>query len=377
MYPTTSKIHFGVAVLLPLFICGCMASSKDQPAKQELPQLPVTTLQAKDTVLQTPYVADIQAIRNIEIRTRVKGFLEHIYVDEGKSVQKGQLLFKINDEEYRVQLSKAKAELDNAIAAAKATEVELSRIKMLVDKKVVAKSELEVAQTKLTADRAMIDQARASVQSAENHVAYTSIRAPFDGIIDRIPLKAGSLIEEGALLTDLSDISTMYAYFSFPENEYLKYERTKNTNSTTRDVKLVLADGSPYPYAGHIETVEGQIEQNTGSIDFRASFPNPQRLLRHGATAKLYISSKIDDALLVPQTAVFDIQDKNYVYVIDQQNKLHMQGFTPMARLEHYFVVKEGLKPGDRILFEGAQKVQDGMTIKPESAPAKMLAMDK
>lgn len=376
MYSITSKTHFGLALLLPLFICGCMASSKDQPAQPEVPQLPVTRLQATDTVLQTPYVADMQAIRNVEIRTRVKGFLEHIYVDEGKSVQKGQLLFKINDEEFRVQLSKAKAELDNAIAAAKATELELSRIKLLVDKKVVAKTELEVAETKLTADRATIDQARATVQNAQNHVTYTSIRAPFDGIIDRIPLKAGSLIEEGALLTDLSDISTMYAYFSFPENEYLKYQRTK-TEKKSQDVKLVLADGSSYPYPGYIETVEGQIEQNTGSIDFRASFPNPQRLLRHGATAKLFISSKIDGAVLVPQTAVFDIQDKNYVYVVDQQNKLHMQSFVPLARLEHYFVVKDGLKPGERILFEGAQKVQDGMTIKPEAAPAKMLTMDK
>lgn len=353
-----------------------MASSKDKPVESEIPQLPVTTLQAKDTLLQTPYVADIQAIRNVEIRTRVKGFLEHIYVDEGQSVRKGQVLFKINDEEYRLQLSKARAELDNAIAAAKTTELEAKRIKLLVDKNVVSKSELEVALTKFNADKASIAEAKASVKSAENHLAYTSIRAPFDGIIDRIPLKAGSLIEEGTLLTDLSDISTMYAYFSFPENEYLKYQRTKDSKAQTREVKLILADGSAYPYAGRIETVEGKIEQNTGSIDFRASFPNPQRLLRHGATGKLFITSAIRGAILVPQTAVFDIQDKNYVYVVDQQNKLHMHNFVPLARLEHYLVVKDGLKPGERILFEGTQKVQDGMTIKPYAAPAKMLAMD-
>ncbi|MDO3642877.1 efflux RND transporter periplasmic adaptor subunit [Mucilaginibacter sp. L3T2-6] len=361
--------------LLPLFICGCTAASQNTTTVQDVPELPVITLQAKDTTIQTPYVADIQAMRNIEIRTRVKGFLEKIYVDEGQSVKKGQLLFKINDEEYRVALSKAKAALDNAIAAAKATELEADRIKLLVDKKVVAKSELEVAMTRLKADRATVEEARTSVQAAENHVAYTSIRAPFDGILDRIPLKAGSLLEEGALLTDLSDISSMYAYFSFPENEYLQYERSKTSKKENQQVQLVLSDGSSYPYKGHIETVEGQIEQNTGSIDFRATFPNPQKLLRHGATAKLYLSSAVNNAVLVPQQAVFDIQDKNYVYTLDAQNKLHMKSFTPRTRLEHCFIVQDGLKAGEKILFEGAQKVRDGMVIKPVPAKTHVLAM--
>jgi len=361
--------------LLPLFIYGCKAASQNRTAAQDAPELPVVTLQAKDTIIQTPYVADIQAIRNIEIRTRVKGFLEKIFVDEGQSVKKGQLLFKINDEEYRVQLSKAKAELDNAIAAAKATELEADRIKLLVDKKVVAKSELEVALTRLRADKATIDEARTSVQAAENHLAYTNLRAPFDGIIDRIPLKAGSLLEEGALLTDLSDISSMYAYFSFPENEYLKYERSKTSKTGNQEVRLVLADGSAYPYQGRIETVEGQIQQNTGSIDFRATFPNPQKLLRHGATARLFISSAVPDAVLVPQQAVFDVQDKNYVYVLDDQNQLHMRSFVPSMRLEHYFIVREGLKAGERILFEGTQKAHDGMAIKPMAIHPKTLAM--
>jgi len=362
--------------LLPLFIYGCKASSKEQATK-DAQALPVITLKAKDTIIQTPYVADIQAIRNIEIRTRVKGFLEKIFVDEGQSVKKGQLLFKINDEEYRVQLSKAKAELDNAIAAAKTTELEADRIKLLVDKKVVAKSELEVALTRLRADRATIDEARTSVQAAENHLAYTSIRAPFDGILDRIPLKSGSLLEEGALLTDLSDITSMYAYFSFPENEYLKYERSKRSGYKSQKVRLVLADGSNYQYPGRIETVEGQIEQNTGSIDFRATFPNPQKLLRHGATARLYISSSVHNAVLVPQQAVFDIQDKNYVYVLDEHNQLHMHSFLPLTRLEHSFIVQDGLKAGERILFEGTQKAHEGMTIKPLAPRPATLAMER
>ncbi|MFD0748949.1 efflux RND transporter periplasmic adaptor subunit [Mucilaginibacter calamicampi] len=366
-----------LVIAIPVYITGCTANSQDNTQQtQSIAQLPVVTLTARDTVLETPYVADIQAIRNVEIRARVKGFLEKIYVDEGKSVTKGQLLFKISDEEYRVMLSKAKAALSNAIAAARATEVEAERIKLLVDKKVISKSELEVALAKLNADKATIDEARSSVQSAENHLAYTNIRAPFDGIIDRIPLKAGSLIDEGTLLTDVSDISAMYAYFSFPENEYLRYQRAERNKVSDPNVKLVLSDGSAYQHPGKIETIEGQIEQSTGSIDFRAKFPNPNRLLRHGATGKLYISSTVDSVILVPQQSVFDVQDKSYVYVVDKNNMLHMQSIAPVTRLAHYYVIKDGLKHGDKIVYEGTQNARDGMVIQPVNASAgKKLAM--
>ena len=197
-----------------------------------------------------------------------------------------------------------------------------------------------------------------------------------DGIVDRIPLKAGSLIDEGTLLTDVSDISAMYAYFSFPENEYLRYQRAERKKVSDTSVKLVLSDGSAYQHPGNIETVEGQIEQSTGSIDFRAKFPNPNRLLRHGATAKLYISSTVDSVILVPQQSVFDVQDKSYVYVVDKNNMLHMQSIAPVTRLAHYYVIKSGLKHGDKIVYEGTQNARDGMVIQPVSASAgKKLAM--
>jgi len=368
-------------ILAGLSQTGC-SSYGGQNSKQDTLQLPVITLSGKDTVLQTAYVADIQAIKNVEIRARVKGFLEGIYIDEGRLVKKGQLLFKINDDEYKTALSKARAALQNAEAAARATELEVERVQLLVDRHVVVPSELEVAKARLAADKANIEEARSSVTSAENHLSYTAVRAPFDGLIDRIPLKPGSLIDEGTLLTSLSDISAMYAYFSFPENEYLQYQRTRHLaaqNSpgqpghvshgfSNNEVKLVLADGSNYPYSGVIETVEGEIEQTTGSIDFRARFPNPQQLLRHGATAKLYISTRADSVLLVPQRSVFDIQDKSYVYLVDKDNKLHMQSFEPLTRFSHYYIVKQGLRPSDRILYEGAQNVREGMIIKPRTA---------
>jgi membrane fusion protein (multidrug efflux system) len=362
-------ISIGLLVVVVAFIeTGCASYGAPDKIKEDTLQLPVMTLAGKDTVLQTAYVADIQAVKNIEVRARVKGFLQEIFVDEGKPVTKGQLLFKINDEEFKVSLSRAKAALANAIADAKSSEVEVGRVKLLVDKNVISASELEVAKSKLAADLASIEEARTSVQSAENHLSYTSVRAPFDGIVDRIPLKGGSLIDEGTLLTSLSDISSMYAYFSRPENEYLQYERTRQASGqlNSDSVRLVLADGSNYSHKGKIETLEAEIEQNTGSIDFRARFPNPQKLLRHGASGKLFLSTKAGNVILVPQKSVFDIQDKSYVYLVDKDNKLHMHSFVPLTRFSHYYIVKEGLKADDRILYEGVQRVKDGMTINPK-----------
>ncbi len=367
-----NRVNSWLFIMAASFITACSSNKSKETTGEDTLELPVLTITTKDTTLQTAYVADIQALKNVEVRSRLRGFLEKIYVDEGKPVTKGQVLFKLNDEEYRVALARAKAALSNAQADAVATHLEVDRVKMLVDKNVLAASELDVAKSKLKADQALISEARTNVQSAQNHIAYTIIRAPFDGIIDRIPLKGGSLIEEGTLLTSISDISSIYAYFSFPENEYLKYQRNINSgeaedNST---VKLVLSDGSKYSHTGNIETIEGEIEQNTGSIDLRAKFPNPHKLLRHGASGKIYITNKMDDAIMIPQKSVFEVQDKSYVYTIGPGNKLHMQSFTPLTRFSQYYVVKDGLKAGDKILYEGAQNARDGMVIKPNMLKA-------
>ncbi len=362
------RVHSWLAVVAAAFLlASCSSKDKNNEAQDTL-EMPVLTIKTQDTTLQTAYVADIQALRNVEVRSRLKGFLEKIFVDEGKPVTKGQILFKINDEEYRLALSRAKAMLGNAEADAVATRLEVDRVKMLVNKNVLAASELQVAQSKLKADEATIAEARANVQSAQTHIAYTTIRAPFDGIIDRIPLKGGSLIDEGTLLTSISDISSIYAYFSFPENEYLKYQRILNSGEQeegANTVKLVLADGSSYAHSGTIETIEGEIEQTTGSISLRAKFPNPHKLLRHGASGKIYITSEMDNAIMIPQKSVFEVQDKSYVYLVGPDNKLKMHSFVPLTRFSQYYIVKEGLKAGDKILFEGAQNARDGMVIKP------------
>jgi len=347
------------------FSCSQQADSPTQQKK--IQTLPVTNVIMMDTVLHHEYVADIQAIQNVELRARVEGFLDRIYVDEGQEVKSGQLLFKINDEEYKAELAKAKANLQNAIAEAKAVELEANRLKVLVDKNVVSDTELEVANAKLEAAKARISEARSAQSNAAVRLSYASIRAPFSGIIDRIPLKAGSLIEEGTLLTTASDISEIFVYFYVSEAEYLQYIKNKlNRGDQNNQVNLVLADGSEYPYPGTIETMEGEFKASTGSIAFRARFPNPDKILKHRATGRIRLYNRIENAIFVPQKSVFEIQDKNYVYVVDANNEVKMRNFTPKTRFSHYYIVESGLKPGDKIVYEGIQNLQEGMQIEPE-----------
>ncbi|GAB2953651.1 efflux RND transporter periplasmic adaptor subunit [Hymenobacter coalescens] len=353
-------------------LAGCSAkgeteSSAAAAAAEPQLTLPVTQLVTKDTTLYRKYVADIQALRNVELRGRVPGFLEKIHVDEGQEVRQGQLLFSINDAPFRAQITKAQAALSSAQADTRVAELEVRQVQLLVAKNIVSKTELEVAQAKLKAAQSQVAQARSALTDAQLNLSYTQVRAPFDGIIDRIPLKVGSLVDDGTLLTTVSDIRAVYAYFTVSEGEYLDYMKRhpKGSAAPADDVQLVLADGSSYPHPGRIETVESEFDANTGSIAFRARFQNPDKLLKHGATGRVKLASEVDDALLLPQKAVFELQDKNYVFVVDKHNRLHQTHFVPKTRLSHFYLVESGLQPGDRVVYEGVQDARDGMRIQP------------
>ncbi|HVX49685.1 MAG TPA: efflux RND transporter periplasmic adaptor subunit [Chitinophagaceae bacterium] len=353
-----------------LFAAGCTAHSSSTEIAGPA-ELPVFKLSRQDTVLFKDYVTDIQAIKNVEIRARVQGFLEKINVDEGQTVKKGEVLFQINDEEYVSALAKAKANVTSAIAEAKAASLEVGRTKILVDKNVVTHSELDLAEARLKAANAKIEEAKAEQQSAETKLSYTEIRSPFDGVIDRIPLKTGSLVDPGSLLTTISDISEVYAYFNVSESEYLQYEKKmkEHRQDMSNIIQLVLADGTSYPYKGKIETLGGEFDDNTGSIAFRARFSNPEKLLKHGASGKVRLTTEEENVILVPQKSVFEIQDKSYVFLVDTtNNKVTMRGFKPRVRIDKYYIVQSGLKPGDEIVYEGVQNLRDGAKIKPLSS---------
>jgi len=330
------------------------------------PVFPITEVIAKDTFTYNEYVAEIHAVQNVEMRAKVNGYLENIYIDEGQPVREGQVLFSINQKEYQQELSKAKANHKSAVADARSAELEYRNVHKLVNKNIISGSELERAQNKLASANAKVEEATAFEASAAHKMQYTSVRAPFNGIVNKIPYKIGSLIEEGTLLTSISQNNEVFAYFDVSEKEYLTYAyNTLKDPNESKAVSLVLADGSEFTDQGKIETIEGEIDQTTGNIAFRARFNNPDKILKHGASGKVRLLKKLKNVILVPQKSTFEIQDKLYVYVLAADNKVYVRNIVSSQSIEHLFVVSKGLKPGEKIVYEGVQNVTDGLAIEP------------
>ncbi|GAO41899.1 efflux RND transporter periplasmic adaptor subunit [Flavihumibacter petaseus] len=329
------------SLLALVYQTGCKTRAAK---KEESDTFAVTSPVTVDTAFTKDYVAQVRSIRNIEIRAQEKGFLQNIYVDEGQSVKAGQVLFRIMPKLYEAELLKAQAE-------AKAAEIELQNATALAEKNVVSKNEQAVAQAKL-------DQANAEVALAKLHLSFTEIKAPFDGTIDRIPKKLGSLIDEGELLTSLSDNSEMFAYFNVSEPEYLDYQ-TNTKGRGNAKVNLLLANGQQLKYNGVVETIESEFDNETGNIAFRAKFPNPDRLLKHGETGKVLMTMPLKNALVIPQKATYEVQDKKYVLVVDNNNLVHSRNITVLGELPDLYVINTGLTADEKILLEGVQKVKD------------------
>jgi membrane fusion protein (multidrug efflux system) len=352
-------------VSLTILLGFIVACNPNKNQKISIEKYPVTTPIIVDTTYSNEYVAEIQSIQNVEIRTKINGFIEKIHVDEGKAVKTGQLLFTINSVTFQKDLLKAKAMVKNAIAEAKNAELDLQNVKLLASKNVVSKTELEKAQANYSAALARVEEHRANQETAEIHLAMTKIRAPFNGTINRIPFKIGSLINEGTLLTTISNNNQVYAYFNVSEKEYLQIKEQRNEKSHD-DITLLLANNKPHDYKGTIETIEGEFDQNTGNIAFRARFSNPKLLLKHGSSGKIQLTNSIKNALIIPQKATFEIQDKQYVFIVDKNNIVRSKNIEIQQRLQHLYVIKSGLTTNDKLIYEGIQNLKDGDTIRPQ-----------
>jgi membrane fusion protein (multidrug efflux system) len=328
-----------------------------------------------DTIFLKKYVADIQSLRNVEMRTRVKGFIEKIHVDEGKPVQEGQILFTLGGRELRENLLRENATLKALEAEYKVAEVEWKNTRMLAEKKIISKSELEMAIARKEAVEARIEEAKASVEIAKLNLSLAEIRAPFDGVINRIPLKTGSVISEGDLLTTISNNREVFAYFNVSEKEFIDVMR-QDSLGEMKTVSLLMANNELFPYNGRVETVENEIDRATGNIAFRARFRNPDLLLKHGASGTVLVEEELKDALIIPQKSSFEIQDKIYVYVVDSTNTIRVRNIVPSRRLTHFYVVQTGLSTEDRVLYEGIQQVKEGLRIQPEVIPFRDLRFE-
>src|SRR5215210_2337495 len=315
----------GVKVVVAITATGLLNACSANNEKNATPPEKFSVIKpiVMETFYPKEYVAEIQSIQNVELMARVKGFIEKIYVDEGKPVQAGQILFSIGNKEFKEELLKANAQLKGAIADAKVAQVELANTKLLVSKNVASRPELEMAQAKLEAIKAKIDESNSAIASAKLNLSFTKVTAPFSGIINRIPNKTGSLIDEGSLLTTISNNKEVFAYFNVSEKEYLEFIKQKELGKGN-EVKLLLANNQAHNYKGTVETVESEIDKSTGSLAFRARFPNPQLLLKHGSTGKITLNTRITKGLVIPQKSTFEIQDKLYVYIVDANNVVQL-----------------------------------------------------
>lgn len=336
------KISFIALMLLSVLSMSSCGTSTTE--KEENQKFVVTSPAKMDTIIKKEYVCQIQSIRHIELRALEIGYLQRIYVDEGQFVKQGQLLFQIMPNLYQAEMQKAKADAQYA-------EIEYQNTKRLADGNVVSRNELAMAKAKYDREKAELDLRKV-------HLQFTEIRAPFDGIVDRFRVRLGSLVEEGDLLTNLSDNSKMWVYYNVPEAEYLDFKSSENPKDNTK-VELIMANGEKFAYGGVVETIEADFNNETGNIPFRATFPNPKALLRHGETGNIEMDAVFKKAIIIPQKSTFEVLEKKYVFVVDKQNVIHQREITVSAELPDIYIIGKGLKPDEKILLEGIRKVEN------------------
>jgi membrane fusion protein (multidrug efflux system) len=337
----------------------------------------VLTLAPRSAKINFDYPATVQGQQVIEIRPKVDGYVDAIYVKEGASVKKGQLLFRIKNPQFEQDVVTATASIKSAVANVDAAKMEVEKVRPLVEKEIVSKYELESAQYTLAAREAALAQAKAMLANAQTNLSYTLLHSPLDGVIGNIPYKIGALVNSTntAALTTLSNIGNVYAYYSLNEKQLLQFY--SSTPGATIQEKLnrlapatlLLADGTEYSEKGKVETASGLISTETGTASFKAIYPNPLGIIRSGASATVRIPTLVNLAIVIPQRATYELQDKRLVYVVGNDNKITSIAITTTPTDDgKYFIVNNGLKTGDRIVLEGLIGLRDDTKIIPKEA---------
>jgi membrane fusion protein (multidrug efflux system) len=363
--------------LLSLIIILASCSSKDTKASgasaDQVKEYPVLTVSTRSTTLYSEYPATIQGQQNIEIRPKIDGYIERIYVDEGATVRKGQPLFHISAPQFEQEVRTAQANIKIAQADVNSARMQVEKVRPLVEKNIISKYELQSAQYALQSRQAALAQANATLANARTNLGYTQITSPVNGVVGVIPHKIGSLVSSNTPepLTTVSNIGNIYAYFSINEKQALDFSRnTKGATTEARlatlpPVSLMLSNGSEFPFKGKVETASGLINTETGSISVRATFPNPGNIVRSGSSGVVRIPRTNDSALIIPQKATFEIQGKRFVYVVETIGTIRSAEIKVLDNTNgKYFVVEQGLNPGEKIVLEGVATLKEGMPIK-------------
>ena len=336
------------------------------------PECAVQTLQPATVNLTSSYPATIKGKQDVEIRPQVSGFITKVCVDEGSMVRKGQVLFIIDPTQYEAAARSAKAAVATAEAAVSTQQITVDNKRALNKKNIISDYDLAMAENSLASAKAQLASAKAQLISAEQNLGFTNVKSPSDGIVNDIPYRLGSLVSPSIAtpLTIVSDITEMYVYASLTEKELLELVRKDGSQSaaveTYPEVQLQLSDVSTYDQKGKIETISGVINANTGAVSIRATFPNSNHLLRSGGMGNLIIPYHMENALVVPQKATTEIQDKKFVFLQQPDNTVKMNEIT-ILNIDNgqEYVVTSGLKQGDLIVIENVGTLKDGQTIKP------------
>ncbi|ANI87865.1 efflux transporter periplasmic adaptor subunit [Arachidicoccus ginsenosidimutans] len=364
--------------LIPVSFIICMLVSCSSNLKQRKKSVtptdyPVLTLTPRNATTYTDYPATVQGEQVVEIRPKVDGYLENILIPEGATVHQGELLFQISNPQFEQDKITAEAAIKSAEANVAAARMNVEKVKPLVEKDIVSKYELDAAQYTLQSQQASLAQARASLANAETNIGYTQIRSPHDGVIGLIPYKIGALVSSttASPLTTLSSAGNVFAYYTMTEKQLLDFYKLM-PGKTISDklqhippVSLILANGSEYQHKGKLEPASGLISTSTGTANFKATFPNPEGLIPSGASATVRVPRYFDSALIIPQSATFQIQDKIVTYVLNDSSKVVTKTIGVSPTMDgQFYIVTEGLKVGDKIVL-GATNLKDGFEVKP------------
>ncbi len=376
---SSNNVMKPILLLSVLFLMAC-SSKNPQVAAPPPPALPVAAVVSGTETTFQEYPASIEGTVNVEVRPQVSGTLDKVFVDEGAFVSAGQSIFKINELPFRAALNNALAAQHSAEAAVINAQLEVERLTPLVQNKVISEFQLKSAKATALAAKANVEQAKANVSTASINLSYTLIKAPVSGYIGRLLKKRGSLVgpTDVEALTQLSDVHDVHVYFSLGEKDFVNFKE-QYPGQTLKDklkqlpaVTLLLADNTEYAKPGKIDVIDGQFDKNTGAITIRASFPNPEGLIRSGNTGKIRLSLQHNDALIIPQSATIDMQDKVFVFTVGDSSKVKKQAITIVGKAGENYLVKDGVKAGDQIVLSGIDKLQEGMAIQPQKAADKV-----
>lgn len=379
----TAGTLLSTAAILCFTSCG--GNQQQQTQQAPAPQIATMTVGYTTSDLENAYPVTIKGRTDIDIRPQVTGFITKVHVDEGQQVKKGQILFTLDQVQYQAAVDAAEAAIrvaESAVGTAKLTEANKRK---LFDKNIISEYEWQMADNNLKSAQAQLASAQAQLTSARKNLAYTQVTSPSDGVIGAIPNREGSLASPSSAqpLTTVSDNSEVYAYFSLNEKDILDLTKdgSVSLNSSVDkmpEVTLRLANGQTYPYKGKVATVSGVIGSSTGSASVRALFDNKNGMLRSGSTGQVLIPIHSDSALVIPQKATYELQDRRFVFVVTDSNTVKAVPITVFPVTDgKTFVVTSGIQPGDKIAIEGVgTKLKDGMTISPVAPSAEQQAAE-